>query len=189
MTPTNRLTIDQILAPTGPARPMDEDASMRDGGRRFLTYLAVATALLLGLPALGLDRVVTMMAIEMAAAASVHNLLIVGDQQTRLKIIVALRRYWRWDLSQADRPALELRLAHLSLPLERSARFSTIVLPAFALTAIVANGLHSFGAWKVPGWPVMSATWLLGIAIFSLLHRWEFQVRDRLKKPICVRPT
>ncbi len=189
MSPTNRLTIDQILAPTGPARPLDDDAAAAAAGGRILTLFAMTAALFFGLPALGVDRVTTMVAVQMAIAASAHHELIVQDQQTRLRIIAALRRYWRWDLSQTDLPALELRLDHLRRPLDRSARFTRIVLPALALTAIVANGLHSVGAWKVPSWAVVSATSLLAIAICCPLSRWEFQVRDRLAKPICIRPT
>lgn len=168
---------------------MDDDAAAAASGGRILTLFAMTAALFFGLPALGLDRVTTMVAVEMAIAASVHHELIVQDQQTRLRIIAALRRYWRWDLSQTDLPALELRLDHLRRPLDRSARFSTIVLPAFALTAIVANGLHSVGAWKAPGWAVVSAMLFLAMAIFWPLSRWESQIRDRLAKPICVRPT
>jgi hypothetical protein len=168
---------------------MDDDAAAAAAGGRILTLFAMTAALFFGLPALGVDRVTTMVAVQMAIAASAHHELIVQHQQTRLRIIAALRRYWRWELSQTDLPALELRLAHLRRPLDRYARFSTILLPAFALTAIVANGLHSVGLWKAPGWAVVSATSLLTMVLCWPLRRWEFQIRDRLKKPICVRPT
>lgn len=189
MNPTKRLTIDQILAPSGPDRPMDKEAGLAIAWRLGLAYLTVSTALFCGLPAIGVNRPVTMIAVQMTIVAFGHCQMIVLHRQMRDTIIVKLRRYWQWDLLEADQPALELRLAHLRHPYNRSALLATIVLPAFALVAIVANGLHSVGVWKVPGWAVVSATSLLAMVLCWPLRRWEFQIRDRLANPICVRPT
>lgn len=184
-----RLHIDQVLMPCEAIRRLDDDAEAAETDRVFMATLLVPTTIYFGMMALGVDNDVVMVAAQTAAIAFLRALMITVARQTRDQIVVALRRYWRWDLGQANLRALELRLAHLRRPYERSRLLTTAILPTVVLVFVVANAFRACGHWSLPAWQLLAGACPVAFALMGWEHHLERQVADRLLRQTCVLPT